>query len=95
MSSHDGLSDIAGIVGMSTGIPSSTGPLFVKNLYNHDLIQDQVFGIKFANETDSSFIDIGFFNWHAMMDSSQLVWFPVTDKSFFWQNTVTGILFGT
>jgi len=49
MSSHYGLSHIGGIVGMSTGIPYSTGPLFFKNLYNSDLIQDQVFGIKFAN----------------------------------------------
>jgi hypothetical protein len=40
MSSHQNLDGITGIVGMSTGIPKETGPLFVKNLYNNDLIQD-------------------------------------------------------
>ncbi len=77
---------ITGIVGLSTGLAQRTGPLFVKNLYNHDLIQDQVFGIKFGNESDSSFIDIGYLSWDAMMDPSSLVWFPVLENSFFWQS---------
>jgi hypothetical protein len=84
MSSHTNLEGITGIVGLSTGIPQRSGPLFVKNLYNNGLIQDQVFGIKFGNESDSSFIDIGFFSWEAMIDPSQLVWFPVLADSFFW-----------
>ena len=54
-----------------------------------------MFGIKFGNESDSSFIDIGYLNWDAMMDVSQLVWFPVMNDSYFWQNQITGILFQT
>jgi hypothetical protein len=54
-----------------------------------------VFGIKFGNESDSSFIDVGFLNWEAMIDASQLVWFPVLEDSYFWQNEISGILFET
>lgn len=91
MSSQTNLDGITGIVGLSTGLPQRTGPLFVKNLYNHDLIQDQVFGIRFGNESDSSFIDIGYFSWEAMKDPSQLVWFPVLNDSYFWQNQISAV----
>lgn len=94
-----GLCANSSATGSSLTVEDFTPTSYITALYLDGVIDHQIFAFALFDQmdTDSSFMDVGFYNEAAMNDPDDLVWIPVVDDEFYgtywWHNYVTGIRF--
>lgn len=90
MGSQDGLFDISGVVGLSTGLSRfSDGDLIINKLYSAGVIESPVFGFYLAGTDSQSFLDIGGLVPSAMRNPEELVWLDTMKDDFWWTSPIT------
>lgn len=90
--------DLNGVLGMCadpSSITDSSGPNYIEYLYNQEIIDIQLFSVALSADSDTSFVDIGFYDLDAF--TSDLVWIDVinheTYGQFWWANQIQGLRF--
>jgi hypothetical protein len=86
-----GMDGIHGIVGMSTGLTTDSGPILVEELYKGKIISEPIFGWYLTGLENESYLDIGILSEESIREGEKLIWIPVVEDDFWWTNIVTGV----
>jgi len=82
------------ISGLATDSDNSYGPNLIKQLRNASIITDAVFSFYLSKSGSSSYLDVGYVDPDAMLDSSNLIMIDILENNYWWAQKVTAIRFG-